>query len=55
MFNPKAPKLNQLALGQRVGKSLRPILAASKRMMSTGTFYKTVKDKFVGVMAARMA
>ncbi len=55
MFNPKAPKLNQLALGQRVGKSLRPILAASKRMMSTGTFYKTVKDKFVGVMPARMA
>lgn len=55
MLDPKAPKLSQLPLGQRVGKSLRPLLAAGKRSMSTGTFYKTMKDKFAGVMPAKMA
>ena len=43
MLDPKMPKLSQLPLGQRVGKSLRPLLTASKRNMSTGTFYKTMK------------
>lgn len=55
MLDPKAPKLSQLPLGQRVGKSLRPLLAASKRSMSTGTFYKTMKSKFESVMPGKMA
>lgn len=55
MIDPKAPKLSQLPLGQKIGKSLRPLLSSSKRGMSTGTFYKTVKDKFAAVMPAKMA
>lgn len=57
MLDPKMPKLSQLPLGQRVGKSLRPLLTASKRNMSTGTFYKTMKAKIEsdGVMTGKMA
>lgn len=55
MLDPKAPRLSQIPLGQRVGKSLRPLLSSAKRGMSTGTFYKTVKDKFAAVMPEKMA
>lgn len=55
MIDPKAPKLSQLPLGQKIGKSLRPLLTTSKRSMSTGTFYKTMKAKFAKVMPEKMA
>jgi len=55
MLDPKAPRLSQIPLGQRVGKSLRPLLSSAKRGMSTGTFYKTMKSKFAGVMPEKMA
>ncbi|MBP7992043.1 MAG: hypothetical protein KAZ30_00095 [Candidatus Magasanikbacteria bacterium] len=55
MLDPKAPKLSQLPMSQRIGKSLRPLLTTSKRGMSTGTFYKTMKDKFASVMPDKMA